>query len=155
MPFGIFPTSDGGVAIAAPGPGHWAALCEAMGRPDLLNDERTRNTYVRRRHQDFVEAEIKAWTLGKTKHEVVAALGGTVPCGPVNTAADIFADPHVRARNMITEFDLPGDNPRVAIVGSPIKYTGTPAGFTRRPPMLGEHTEEVFEEFDVHRERPR
>ena len=42
MPFGLFPTKDGGVAIAAPGPGHWALLCEAMERPDLLADERTK-----------------------------------------------------------------------------------------------------------------
>ena len=146
MPFGIFPTSDGGVAIAAPGPVHWAALCGAMARPDLLEDARTANTFVRRRNQQFVEAQIAAWTSARTKRDVVAALGGKVPCGPVNTAAEIFADPHVEARNMITSFDLPGDNPRVSIVGSPIKYTETPTGFYQRPPMLGEHTAEVIRE---------
>jgi crotonobetainyl-CoA:carnitine CoA-transferase CaiB-like acyl-CoA transferase len=149
MPFGIFPTSDGGVAIAAPGPGHWSALCEAMDRPDLLEDERTANTFVRRRNQDFVEGEIKAWTLSRSKRQVVEALGGKVPCGPVNTAGDIFADPHVHARHMVTEFDLPGDNPKVAIVGSPIKFTATPAGFYQRPPKLGEHTREILEAFNI------
>ncbi len=152
MPFGIFPTSDGGVAIAAPGPAHWAALCEVMGRPDLVEDERTRNTFVRRRNQEFVEGEIKAWTTARTKREVVEALGGRVPCGPVNTAADIFADPHVKARGMISEFELPGDNSKVSIVGSPIKYTATPSGFYRRPPTLGEHTQEILEEFGIRKE---
>ncbi len=154
MPFGIFPTRDGGVAIAAPTPGHWQALCEAMQRPDLLDDERTRNTYVRRRNQAFVEGEISAWTAARTKQEVVAAIGGKVPCGPVNTAADIFADPHVKARDMITEFELPGANPKVAIVGSPIKYTATPTGFYRKPPGLGEHTDEVLAEFGIDRSAP-
>jgi crotonobetainyl-CoA:carnitine CoA-transferase CaiB-like acyl-CoA transferase len=151
MPFGLFPTRDGGVAIAAPGPGHWNQLCEAMGRPDLIDDERTRNTFIRRKNQDFVEGEIAAWTRQHTKQEVVDVLGGKVPCGPVNTAADIFADPHLKARDMIEEFDLPGDNPRVSIVGSPIKYTKSPTGLYRRPPMHGEHTDEVLAEFNIRR----
>jgi len=60
MPFGIFPAQDGGIAIAAPGPGHWAALCEAMQRPELIDDERCRNVYLRKRNQIFVEAQISA-----------------------------------------------------------------------------------------------
>ena len=149
MPFGLFPTKDGGVSIAAPGPGHWTALCEAMDRPDLLTDDRTRNTFVRKRNQEYVEGEISAWTSTLTKNEVVAALGGRVPCGPVNTAADIFDDPHVKARGMINSFDLPGDNPTVSIVGSPIKYTKTKTGLYQHPPKLGEHTDDVFEEFGI------
>ena len=50
---------------------------------------------------------------------------------------------------MITRFTPPGDNPEVAIVGSPIKYTETKAGFYRRPPKLGEHTDEILEEFNL------
>ncbi|MEM9620602.1 MAG: CoA transferase [Pseudomonadota bacterium] len=143
MPFGIYPTQDGGIAIAAPGPGHWAKLCEVMGCPELIEDERTRNTFVRKRNQEMVEAVISGWTSTRSKAEVLQALGGLVPCGPVNTAADIFADPHVQARNMITPLELPGDNGEVAIVGSPIKFTATPAGFYRRPPKLDEHGAEV------------
>ena len=149
MPFGLYPTSDGAVAIAAPGPNHWETLCREMGREDLISDERCKNTYIRRANQVFVEAQISAWTASMTKHEVVARLGGKVPCGPVNTAEDIYNDPHVAARNMITRFQLPGDNPEVAIVNTPFKFTGTEAGFYRRPPNLGEHTEEILAEFNI------
>ncbi len=149
MPFGIFPARDGAVAIAAPGPGHWQALCEAMGTPELIDDERTKNTFIRRRNQEFVEDAISQWTSGLSKAEVIDAIGGKVPCGPVNSGSDIFADPHVEARKMITRFDLPGDNPEVAIVGSPVKFTATPAGFYRRPPKLGEHTAEISEQFEL------
>ena len=152
MPFGIFPTSDGGVAIACSGPKHWQLLCEAMGREDLVTDERCKNTYVRRKNQVFVEAQIAAWTSSISKAEFMEKLGGKIPCGPVNTAEDIFSDPHVAAREMITRFQLPGDNPEVAIVGSPIKYTETKAGFYRRAPTLGEHTEEIIEEFNLPRD---
>lgn len=149
MPFGIFPTTDGGIAIAAPGPGHWAALCEAMGRADLVDDERARNVHVRSRNQGFVEAIVSAWTKTLTKQQVMQAIGGKVPCGPVNTAADIFADPHVAARSMLTEFEMPGDNPPATIVGSPIKFASTPSGFYRRAPMLNEHSVEIRSEFGL------
>ncbi|MGD8830471.1 MAG: CoA transferase [Pseudomonadales bacterium] len=142
-PFGLFPASDGAVSIAAPGPGHWQALCEAMGRSDLVTDERTKNTYLRRQNQDLVLDVISNWTGVRTKAEIVAALGGRVPCGPVNTAEDIFLDPHAAARGLISEFELPGDNPPVAIVSNPIRYTATPTGFYRRAPRLGEHGDEI------------
>ena len=149
MPFGIFPAADGAVAIAAPGQGHWEALCEAMARPDLLADARTQTTFLRREHQAFVEGEISAWSSVRSRREIAQLLGGKVPVGPVNTASDIFADAHVHAREMITEFQLPGGNPKVSIVGSPIKYTSTPANFHRLPPRLGEHTQEVLAEFGL------
>ncbi len=151
MPFGLFRARDGGVAIAAPGPKHWKALCEIMGRPDLIDEPRTRNTFVRRENQDYVEGEINAWTETLTRAEIVERLAPHLPCGPVNRAADIFADPHVAVREMITEFELPGDNPKVAIVGNPIKFSETPGGFHRRPPLLGEHTDEILEQFGIRR----
>jgi crotonobetainyl-CoA:carnitine CoA-transferase CaiB-like acyl-CoA transferase len=152
MPFGLYPTSDGSIAIAAPGPKHWEILCHAMGRNDLIEDERSKNTYVRRRNQIFLEAQIAAWTSSKSKAEIVAILGGKVPCGPVNNAEDIYNDPHVTAREMITRFQLPGENPEVAIVGTPFKFTETQAGFYRLPPNLGEHSEEILDEFNIPRE---
>lgn len=151
MPFGIYPAKDGSVAIAAPGPGHWAELCQAMGRVDLIDDPRSRNVHLRRRNQAVIEPVIAAWTGARTKKEIMAILGGRVPCGPVNTAKEIFEDPHVAARAMITRFKPPGDNPEVAIVGSPIKFTATPTGLRHIPPRLGEHTEQILREFDIKR----
>lgn len=148
-PFGIFPAADGSVAIAAPGPAHWRILCEVMAREDLIDDPRTGNLFVRSDNQEFVEQAISEWTSVRTKREIIAELGGRVPCGPVNTAADIFADPHVAARDMITRFELPGDNPEVAIVGNPVKFLGSPTAFYRRAPRLGEHNAEVLREFGI------
>ncbi len=146
MPFGVFPAKDGGVAIAAPGRKHWHILCDVLERPDLKDDARTRTASLRRENQAFVEEIVSAWTSTHSKDEIMQVLGGKVPCGPVNTASEIFADPHVRARDMIAEFDLPGPNPRVAVVGSPIKFDKTKSGVYRRPPLLGEHSQEILDE---------
>ena len=148
-PFGIFPAADGSVAIAAPGPAHWRILCEVMSREDLIDNPRTSNPFVRSDNLELVETAISDWTSVRTKREIIGDLGGRVPCGPVNTAADIFSDPHVAAREMISRFDLPGDNPEVAIAGSPIKFLENPTAFYRRAPKLGEHKDEVLREFGI------
>ncbi len=152
MPFGIYPAKDGGIAIAAPGPKHWQLLCKAMGAEDLIEDKRAANTYKRSENREYIDERIIAWTSGLTRTEIMDKLGGDVPSGPVNTAEDIFNDPHVAARDMITTFQLPGDNPEVSIVNTPFRYTQTPAGFYRRPPRMDEHRDEIFQEFGINLE---
>ena len=65
------------------------------------------------------------------------------PADPSTRQKTSFADPHAKARGMISEFELPGDNDPVAIVSNPIKFTATPTGFHRRAPRLGEHGAEI------------
>jgi crotonobetainyl-CoA:carnitine CoA-transferase CaiB-like acyl-CoA transferase len=148
-PFDTYPAADGAVAIAAPRPKQWQALCEAMGRTDLIDDERARDVRARVAHRESVNESIEAWTTGLSKHAIVEALGGDVPCGPVNTAADLFADPHMQARNMLREVPLPGRNSAVTIAGPPIKFSETPADIYRRAPMLDEHRAEILAQFGL------
>ena len=145
-PFDVYDTQDGAAAIAAPTDSHWAALCEIIGRPELVGDERCSNVFRRVEHRDFVDALIREWTSRHTTREVVDTLARRVPVGPVNTAADIFADPHVKVRGMLVEVEQPGNNRPITLAGSPIKLTGTPSGVYRRPPNIGEHTEEILAE---------
>lgn len=148
-PFDIFRTRDGAVAIAAPGEKHWAMLCAALGRPELATDDRYRTNPRRVENAEFVRGVVSGWTGSRTTREVVEALGGRVPVGPVNTAKDIFGDPHLTARDMLVEVEQPGDNPPLVIAGCPIKFTGTPSGIYARPPRLGEHTEQVLAEAGI------
>jgi crotonobetainyl-CoA:carnitine CoA-transferase CaiB-like acyl-CoA transferase len=148
-PFDIFPTRDGAVAIAAPGENHWKSLCEAIGRPELATDDRTRNVNRRVANADFVRGIITGWTAAHRTREIVDAIGGKVPVGPVNTARDIFEDPHPRARGMLVEVEQPGDNPPLVIAGCPIKLTGTPSGIYACAPRLGEHTGNVLAEAGI------
>jgi crotonobetainyl-CoA:carnitine CoA-transferase CaiB-like acyl-CoA transferase len=146
-PFGIFPASDGHVSIAAPTNNHWRALCEIIGRDDLGIDDRFKNVVVRIQHRDEVVALLSDWTRTRTRAEVVEALGGRVPVGPVNTVEDIVADPHIAARDMLAEVEQPGLDRPVTVPNNPIKLTATPSGVRRRAPLLGEHTEEVLEQW--------
>jgi crotonobetainyl-CoA:carnitine CoA-transferase CaiB-like acyl-CoA transferase len=148
-PFDLFPAKDGAISIAAPGPGHWKKLCEAMGREDLIEDERTHDVLARSRNREFTIAVVTEFTQSRTRKELTDMLGGEVPVGPVQTAADIFADPHVAAREMLPYVELPGNNPPVQLPGTPIRFTGTPAGIHRRPPMLDEHREEILRELGL------
>ncbi len=151
VPFGLFPTSDGRIAIAAPVENHWRLLCEAMQRPDLTTDERTRSNRRRARNAEFTDAQIAAWTTTRTKQEIVDLLGGKVPVGPANTISEVIADPHTDARGMVERFQYPGDNPEGLLSANPIKFLHAPTGLYQRPPRHGEHTEEVLREFGIQR----
>lgn len=145
-PFDIYETQDGAAAIAAPTPPQWKLLCNIIGRPDLVKDTRSCDVFERVANRDFVNDAILSWTRGRTTREVVAALARQVPVGPVNTAADIFADAHARVRGMLVEVEQPGNNRPIMLAGPAIKLTGTPSGIYRRPPRVGEHTDEVLAE---------
>ncbi len=153
VPFGLFPATDGRFAVAAPVERHWQLLCEAMQRPDLITDERTATNPKRAANQEFTENVIAQWTAERSKQELLDLLGGKVPCGPANSMAEIFDDPHVAARGLLETCQLPGDNPAVSLVANPIKLAGNPTGLYQRPPLLGEHSDEVMAEFGI--EPPR
>jgi len=145
-PFDTFRTKDGQVTIAAPEAWHWAALAEAMGRPELAEDERFVTNATRLRHRDLVEEMVAAWCAERTNREVVAALGGRVPVAPVQSVADIFADPHVAIRAMLAQVEQPGSSTPRQVAAPPIKLTATPATVRTRAPLLGEHSQAVLKE---------
>ncbi len=145
-PFDVFEAADGWVAIAAPGDNHWKILCEAIGRPELGDDPNYATNPKRVRRAEEVRDILRGWTSVRTKREIIAALGGKVPCGPVNTVKDIFEDPHPAKRGMIVPIDHPGIERKVAIASSPIRMSATPAGVRNRAPLLGENTVQVLSE---------
>ncbi|WP_185996336.1 CaiB/BaiF CoA transferase family protein [Nocardioides campestrisoli] len=139
-PFDILRTADGWLAVAAPSDNHWRILTETMGRPELGTDPRFATNAARLENIEEVRAMLNAWLATQTTRQVVALLGGKVPIGPVNTAADIFADPHVHRREMLVEIEEPGSSRPVTIAGVPIKFSRTPARIRRRGPKLGEQS---------------
>ncbi|MHB1548679.1 MAG: CaiB/BaiF CoA transferase family protein [Acidimicrobiales bacterium] len=139
-PFDIFQTGDGWVALAAPSDRHWRIIAEVIDRADMAADQRYATNSARVRHCSEVRSVLGTWLLARTNQEVVSALGGSVPIGPVNDVSAIFADRHAAVRRMLVEVDEPGSPDPVTIAGQPIKFTRTPADPTRRGPLLGEVT---------------
>jgi formyl-CoA transferase len=88
------------------------------------------------------------WTSARTKAEITEVLGGKIPFGPVRSFDEIFDDPHIAARGMLAEVELPGIADRTFKVAAPaVKLSATPGGVRTRAPMTGEHTAKVLTEF--------
>lgn len=143
-PFGIFPASDGFIAIACPGDNFWAALCEEMGMPELIDDQKFRRNYDRAQNSEETIDMISSWTKQFTKKVLADKLGGRLPFGPVQDTADLFSDPHVKQRNMLALVDQPGSDKQFHITNTPIKMTKTQGGVHSRAPFLGEDTTAVL-----------
>jgi crotonobetainyl-CoA:carnitine CoA-transferase CaiB-like acyl-CoA transferase len=80
----------------------------------------------------------------RSKADWLSALeAAKVPCGAINNLAEVFADPHVRSRDMVTTWDHPTGG-SVELVSSPLKLSGTPVRRDLPPPLLGQHTDEVL-----------
>ena len=142
---GVYPTSDGHVAIAAgASDAVWRRVCEIIGRGDLTRDPGFATAAARRDRRDQIAAIIQDWTSQRPKAEVVRTLASTgVPAAPVNNVAEMVADPQVRARQMFVELDHPTYGP-VKTTGTPLKLSETPGRVRWLAPLPGEHNEEVF-----------
>jgi crotonobetainyl-CoA:carnitine CoA-transferase CaiB-like acyl-CoA transferase len=143
-PFGIFPASDGHVAIAASNQPFFEAMCGALDAGDLLADARFCGPDGRRENRAELIAELSRRTARLSKTELLRRLGGVVPFGPVYDMGDIAADPHFRARDMLPELNIEGVSEPLSIAGVPVKLSGTPAGVRRPGPALGADTREVL-----------
>ena len=143
-PFGTYKASDGYIVIAAAGERIWQRFCEAIERPDLLQDERFKDGSSRHIHLDALNANIEPWLASRTRAQAVdALLACGVPSSKVNDVEDLFDCPHVAARNMLVTLNDPVWGP-VQVPGNPIKMSDVPEATAAHPPELGEHTGDVL-----------
>ncbi len=148
-PFGLFPASDGQVAIGIVDDSFWQALAQAMDRPDLATDPRFVTRAERAQHTAALRQEVSAWTANRSKAELTAALGGVIPFGPLNTVADIFADPHAAARGLLTEVPHPDPAARpFTVAANPLRFGSAPLPAPQAAPLLGAHTEHYLSEIE-------
>jgi len=142
---GVYPTTDGYVAIAAGSSNLvWRRFCQIIGKPELADDPKFASTAARRTYQSETAAIIEGWTSQRTKAEVVTILAeGGVPAAPVNNVAEMVADPQVQARDMFVEHEHPLYGP-VKITGTPLKLSETPGRVKHLAPLPGEHNEAIF-----------
>ena len=126
-------------------PQMWPAFLAAAEMTHLADDPRFATTDARWEHRERLNAMVEAWTLQRTKHEVMEQLGNAgVPCGACQDTAEVLDDPHLRAREMILDVDYPQYG-TFQTAGCPIKLSDSRAEVTS-PPELGEHTESILRE---------
>lgn len=144
VPYQDFPTADGDVILAIGNDGQFARFCEVAGHPEWAADERYATNRARVDNRDTLIPLMRQNTVMRTTREWIEVLEQAgVPCGPVNSIADVFQDPHVQARGMQLEMPHPslGTVPQVA---SPLRLSASPVRYRTAPPLLGEHTDEVL-----------
>jgi crotonobetainyl-CoA:carnitine CoA-transferase CaiB-like acyl-CoA transferase len=144
VPYQDFPTADGYMILAIGNDGQFARFCAEAGQPSLAEDGRFATNRARVENRAVLIPLLKKLTVERTTADWIAALEAkAVPCGPINTLADVFADPQVQARGLKVTMPHPaaGTVPQVA---NPIKLSATPVEYRLPPPMLGEHTERIL-----------
>lgn len=147
--FEVAPRADGGkdfIILAVGNDGQYAKFCEVAGRPDLASEPRFVKNADRVRHRAELVPMLETVMKTRPKADWLSALeAAKVPCGAINSLDEVFADPQVQARGMVTHWQHPlrADLP---LVSSPIKLEKTPVRTDRPPPMLGQHTDEVLGE---------
>jgi crotonobetainyl-CoA:carnitine CoA-transferase CaiB-like acyl-CoA transferase len=146
VPYQVFPVADGHVIVAVGNDGQFARFVSVLGKPELAQDERFRTNAGRVGHRAALVPLLTELTLPFTREDLLSALEGQgVPAGPINTVADVFADPQIIARGM--KIDLPSQAAKggaIPSVRSPIVMDGQPMAAGRPSPRLGEHTDEVL-----------
>jgi CoA:oxalate CoA-transferase len=149
-PFAAFATKDGHIAIAAGNDDLWTRTAKVLGRDDLLADDRFRTNPSRVTHVDAMTAEMEKALSRRPSKEWLALLEAAgVPCGPINTVAEVMTDPQVLARNMIVE-SLDPDLGPIRMQGNPIKLSGHDDPATRgAAPELDGDREAILKELGL------
>lgn len=143
-PFGMFRARDGYLAIAAGNDALFATLCTALGLDALRGDPRFATNPARMEHVDALTNAMNAALAGADRADWFARLEAAgIPCGSINTVADVMADPQVAARNMIVHIDdQAGPFPTP---GNPVKSSIFPDPATRpAAPRLDQHRAEIL-----------
>jgi crotonobetainyl-CoA:carnitine CoA-transferase CaiB-like acyl-CoA transferase len=142
VPYQTFDASDKPIAVAVGNDAQFARLCETLGREDLAEDERyatnparvaNREALVEILQQEFSNRMADEWV------EKIRKAG--VPCGPVNTLADVFSDEHVLSSGILQTVEHPAAGV-LKMLSSPVLMDGERPPIRCPPPILGQHTEE-------------
>jgi formyl-CoA transferase len=144
IPSGVFPASDGQINISAPSPRVWSRFCDAIGKPEWTTKPEWSTPARRSGQRAEINAAISEVTRDRpSAHWVELFEEAGVPCGPINTIDQVFADPQVQHLGMAASVTCPRMG-EYKLVASPLNVAGVPKGI--RSPTLepGTHTDEIL-----------
>ena len=144
VPYQAFRTADGHIILAIGNDGQFQRFCTAAGIEHLATDERYRTNAARIVNRDTLIPAMADVIEQRTSADWIALLEArAVPCGPINTIDQVFADPQVTARGMrrVLEHETAGP---LAVVANPVRMASHDTTAAKAPPLLGENTQRVL-----------
>jgi crotonobetainyl-CoA:carnitine CoA-transferase CaiB-like acyl-CoA transferase len=146
VPYQVFAAADGQLVVAVGNDAQFIRFCQVLGAPQLAADPKFAANADRVRNRELLVPLLAARLKEMRRDDLLAALEAKgIPAGPINSVAEVLADPQVRFRRM--QVDLPAPHAAGGVVQgvrTPILLNGTPAVAQRASPALGEHTAEVL-----------
>lgn len=147
VPYQVMRSKDGHFILTASNNEQFERFCKVGDAEELLEDERFTTMQARvvnRVHvtevlNDVTRKHTTAWWLEQLERD-------NVGCAPILHLDEVFADPHVQARNMEIKMDVPGCEEPISLIGSPMKFSETPVNYRWPPPRVGEHTDKILTE---------
>ena len=145
VPARAFVAKDGRyVQVAATSETMYPKFCRLLGLEELIDDPRCRTNNDRVKHREEIMPLFEARMKEKTSHEWLALFETAgIPCGPILDIGEVFTDPHMQAREMMFEMPHPIED-KIPQLGFPYKFSETPPSARSRPPLLGEHVDEIL-----------
>lgn len=146
VPYQVFSTADAPMILAVGNDAQFRRFCQVAGEASLASDERYATNIMRVRHRiELCRLVDNALRKRTRSHWLQALEAANVPCGPVNSLEEVFADPQVIARGaqltMPCEWAAGG---QISLLANPLKMSATPPTYNRPPPRLNEHEAEVL-----------
>ncbi|QFT99989.1 Formyl-coenzyme A transferase (plasmid) [Roseovarius sp. THAF8] len=148
VPYETFATADGHINLAVGNDNQFERLCQAIERPDLVDISRSATNTQRLVNRNAILIEIRSEFTKRSSSKWLADLQTAgIPCGPINTLAQVFDDPHIQARGIVQEVEhSAAPDVKAKIMRTPIRMEGHELDVRLPPPMLGEHTNEILSE---------
>jgi crotonobetainyl-CoA:carnitine CoA-transferase CaiB-like acyl-CoA transferase len=151
VPYQVFAVRDGHVIIAVGNDGQFSRLCRYLGCPALTTDPLYSKNATRVENREQLGAILSAPLASRSRDVVLAALAELeIPAGPINSVADVFADPQVVHRQLQLQLQATwAAGGTVPGIRTPIRFSDASLSLDRPSPRLGEHTAEVLAEIGL------
>ncbi|MBI1216640.1 MAG: CoA transferase [Alphaproteobacteria bacterium] len=145
VPYEAFAASDGYIILAVGNDKQFRAFCDFAGKPALAEDPRFSGNSDRVRNRAEIVPLVREIIARHPRQYWIENLEKRgVPCGPVNDLAQVFANPQVQARRMVTQMDHPQSDAPIDLISSPLRFSETPVSYRHAPPVLGADTDDIL-----------
>jgi crotonobetainyl-CoA:carnitine CoA-transferase CaiB-like acyl-CoA transferase len=146
-PADTFKTKDGWVLVQSVGGPLFKRWADLMGEDHWLTDPRFKDDISRGNNGEVISARLAQWCALRTSAQVLDAMeAARLPAGPIMSPQEVLDDPHVAALGMFQPTEYPGLDKPAPLMVTPVELSQTPGEIRRRPPTLGEHTDQIMAE---------